>query len=385
MISCKETFKFIRFHLLTFFYICQMKSKTISKGILRAIGIIAGIVVSAYFLLHIKSVIFYIAISIVLSLIARPFIQFLTKYLKFSNTLAVVFSMLFYVFILVSFDGLIINMVMEQGHNLSLLDIEEVKEHFHRLYQEVHQYLLSHNILALDDVIDYDIGIILKHIPDLLNTILIIFEEFTIGLFSVLFISFFLMKDKALLNRALMAIVPDQNEDRFMKSFAKIKNFLSRYFIGLIFQVSILFIIYTIILFLLGVENVFVIAILVALLNLIPYIGPVIGITLFVFLTMTSHIHAGLDFRTEILPSGIWALIGYLFAQFIDNFISQPYIFSKSVKSHPLEVFLIIIIGGLLFGIVGMVLAIPVYTSIKVILQEFLADNKVVKELTKEI
>ena len=134
-----------------------------------------------------------------------------------------------------------------------------------------------------------------------------------------------------------------------------------------------------------GVENVFVIAILVALLNLIPYIGPVIGITLFVFLTMTSHIHAGLDFRTEILPSGIWALIGYLFAQFIDNFISQPYIFSKSVKSHPLEVFLIIIIGGLLFGIVGMVLAIPVYTSIKVILQEFLADNKVVKELTKEI
>jgi predicted PurR-regulated permease PerM len=75
--------------------------------------------------------------------------------------------------------------------------------------------------------------------------------------------------------------------------------------------------------------------------------------------------------------------MGYVIAQLIDNFFSQPYIFSKSVKSHPLEIFLIIIIGGLLFGITGMILAVPSYTVLKVILKEFLSENRIVRSLTK--
>jgi predicted PurR-regulated permease PerM len=78
-------------------------------------------------------------------------------------------------------------------------------------------------------------------------------------------------------------------------------------------------------------------------------------------------------------------MIGYLIAQLIDNFGSQPLIFSKTTKSHPLEIFLIIIIGGLLFGIMGMITAVPLYTALKVILKEFLADNKIVKSLTKDL
>jgi predicted PurR-regulated permease PerM len=132
-----------------------------------------------------------------------------------------------------------------------------------------------------------------------------------------------------------------------------------------------------------GVENAIVIAFLVALLNLIPYIGPLIGMFLMIFLTMTDNI--GQDFQTQILPTTMWVFIGYIIAQIIDNFVSQPYIFSKSVKSHPLEIFLVIIIGGLLFGITGMVLAVPSYTAIKVILKEFLSENKIVKSLTKQL
>jgi predicted PurR-regulated permease PerM len=78
-------------------------------------------------------------------------------------------------------------------------------------------------------------------------------------------------------------------------------------------------------------------------------------------------------------------MIGYVIAQLVDNFFSQPFIFSKSVKSHPLEIFLVIIIAGILFGIVGMIIAIPTYTAIKVILKEFLSDYKVVQKLTKNL
>jgi len=78
-------------------------------------------------------------------------------------------------------------------------------------------------------------------------------------------------------------------------------------------------------------------------------------------------------------------MIGYLIAQLIDNFLSQPLIFSNSVKSHPLEIFLVIMIAGILFGVVGMIVAVPTYTSLKVILKAFLSDNKIVKSLTKNL
>ena len=78
-------------------------------------------------------------------------------------------------------------------------------------------------------------------------------------------------------------------------------------------------------------------------------------------------------------------MIGFVIGQLVDNFFSQPYIFSNSVKSHPLEIFLVIIIGGLLFGVTGMIIAVPGYTAIKVILKEFLSENKIVKSLTKNL
>ena len=98
---------------------------------------------------------------------------------------------------------------------------------------------------------------------------------------------------------------------------------------------------------------------------------------------MTSNL--GQDFSTVILPTSIYVMIGFLIGQIIDNFLSQPLIFSTSVKSHPLEIFLVIVIAGLLFGVVGMIAAVPSYTVIKVIAKEFLAENKIVKQLTKNI
>ena len=191
------------------------------------------------------------------------------------------------------------------------------------------------------------------------------------------------MKDSKLLKNGVMTIIPNGKEGRFSKSLETINDLLSRYFIGLITQIIILFVLYTIILLVFGIDNAVVIAFLCALLNLIPYVGPMIGAIIMIILSMTSNI--GQDFQTSILPTTIYVMIGYFVIQMIDNFISQPIIFSKTTKSHPLEIFLIIIIGGLLFGIVGMITAVPCYTALKVILKEFLADNKIVKSLTKDI
>lgn len=180
-----------------------------------------------------------------------------------------------------------------------------------------------------------------------------------------------------------MLLVNDRDENRLKISFEKIKDLLSRYFLGLLLQISILLIIYTIVLVVFGIQNAFVIAFLCALLNLIPYVGPLIGGLLMMFLSMTSNLDA--EFSTVILPKTIYVMIGFSIGQLIDNFFSQPIIFSNSVKSHPLEIFIVILAGGSLMGSVGMIVAIPLYTSIKVMLKEFLSENKIVKSLTQDL
>ena len=177
--------------------------------------------------------------------------------------------------------------------------------------------------------------------------------------------------------------MPKDKEGGMVNSMDKIKNLLSRYFVGLLLQIFILFVIYTVVLLIVGIENAVVIAFLCALFNIIPYLGPIIGGSIMIILTMTSNL--GADFSAVILPKTGWVFLGLVIGQLVDNFFSQPFIFSSSVKSHPLEIFLIIIIAGLLFGVVGMIIAVPGYTAIKVILKEFLADNKIVMSLTKNL
>jgi predicted PurR-regulated permease PerM len=176
-------------------------------------------------------------------------------------------------------------------------------------------------------------------------------------------------------------LVNDKITGRVEKSIEKTKNLLSRYFLGLLLQISILLVIYSIVLALFNVENAFIIAFLCALLNLIPYLGPIVGAILMMLLTMSSFI--GSDFSSVIIPKTLYVMIGFLIGQIIDNFISQPFIFSNSVKSHPLEIFIVILASGTLIGPVGMIIAIPLYTTLKVIAQEFLSENKIVKSLTK--
>jgi predicted PurR-regulated permease PerM len=151
----------------------------------------------------------------------------------------------------------------------------------------------------------------------------------------------------------------------------------------LLLQLTIIFILYLIVLLIFGVENAIVIAFLCGLLNVIPYIGPFIASILAGILTMLSNI--GNDFQDVILPTTIYVSIGFFIVQLIDNNISSPIIFSKSVNSHPLEIFLVILIIGTLFGITGMIIAVPLYTTLKVIGKEFFPENKVIKILTKNL
>ena len=362
-----------------------MEAKNISQGIINAILKLGLISLGIFLLMELKVLLIYLVVAAIISLIGRPIVLFLKNKLKFNNLLAASFSLLVLVGVLFGIISLFIPLVIQQGENLSLLNVDELEYKLEKLMNEISlffnldptniaQYSSLNNIINTDN---------LGAIPEFLNHLLSILGSFTIGLFSVTFISFFLLKDSHILENAILVFVNDKSEGRLKKSFEKIKNLLSRYFLGLLLQISILLVMYSIILLIFGIKNAIVIAFLCALLNLIPYIGPLIGAVLMMFLTMTSNMEA--DFSAVILPKTIYVMIGFFIGQLIDNFFSQPFIFSNSVKSHPLEIFIVILAGGTLMGTTGMIVAIPLYTALKVIFKTFVSENKIVKSLTQDL
>lgn len=362
-----------------------MTSKELSIGLLRTVFILIGISIVIFLLYKIATVIVYLIISVVFSLIANPLVQFLKNKLKFGNTLAVITTLLFFLLLIICFILLFVPLILSQGENLSLLDINSLETSFNDMTTNISVYLESHhiNLKQLFDSSSLSSKINFNFIPDIFNGIINTVGNFGMGLASVLFISFFLLKEKEQAFRIFKFVLPRNHKLKILTSMEKIQHLLSRYFIGLLLQLFIILILYLIIFLIFGVQNAFIIALLCAVLNIIPYLGPLLGMIVASLLIMISGI--GTDFIHTTLPNTLYVICGMLVVQLIDNNLSQPIIFSKSTKSHPLEIFLVIICAGILFGITGMIIAVPTYTALKVIGKEFLPDNRIIKALTKDI
>lgn len=363
----------------------MISSKTIANGILRAIGILTLTVLLLYLIYQIQTVLVYVVVAIIVSMIANPIIELLRKKLKFSNTLAVITTLTLFILLMLSLLMLFVPLITSQGNNLSLLDTKSIETRLVTLYNQLNLYLDNHNIDIEQVIKEADLTSKLKfnYFTDFFNSVIGTISSFGIGLVSVFFISFFLLKDKVMFIVGVKRILPDSQEEKILNSVEKIRELLTRYFIGLIIQLTIICVLYLIVLLIFGVENAFVIAFLCAILNIVPYVGPLIGSVLAGILTMLSNINN--DFQTVTLPTTIYVMIGFFIVQMIDNNVSSPIIFSKSVNSHPLEIFLVVLIAGILFGIVGMIIAVPVFTIIKVIGKEFFPDVKIVKAMTRNI
>jgi len=359
-----------------------MTSKTIANGIVRAVLILAAIFVGLLFLYQIQTVIIYLFVALILSMIASPVVYFLKRKLRFPHVVAVITTLVFFIALLAGFIMMFVPLIITQSENLSLLDTAKLESDVNQVITQVNDYFgIDAQKLIKDANLTSKLNF--NFIPVVLNSILGILSGFGMGLASVMFISFFFLKDRKLFTVNAKKILPDEHEDKILISFRKINYLLSRYFIGLIIQMAVLFTLYLITLLIFGVKNAFIIAFITALLNIIPYIGPIIATVLVIVLTLLGNI--GPETQGEMLSTTLYVVIGYSVAQFIDNNISSPLIFSNSVNSHPLEIFIVILVSGFVFGVLGMIVAIPLYTCLKVVAKEFFPKNPVVKVLTKDI
>lgn len=222
-----------------------------------------------------------------------------------------------------------------------------------------------------------------KRIQNLLSTMVGFLGNILIGVFSILFISFFFLREQGLFSGMITNIVPDQYVVETEHAVEESSRLLVRYFIGIATQIIVITSLVSLLLSLFGIKNALLIAFFAALMNVIPYIGPILGATFAFIITFTSNLD--LSFYNELLPVFGKVVIVFVIMQLVDNFLIQPFIFGRSVKAHPLEIFLIVLVGAQLGGIIGMVLAIPVYTVLRVVGKVFLSEFKIIQKLTESI
>jgi len=208
-----------------------------------------------------------------------------------------------------------------------------------------------------------------------------------VGFFSIVFISFFFIKDGTLFKRIVAALVPDRIEESVSRTIDEIGTLLSRYFVGLtmeIIGVALLDFLGLYLIARLNFNHAIGIAFIAGILNIIPYVGPIVGEVIGVVLALILKVGIGAGLNVNIWIFALIVLGIMLATQLVDNFVYQPLIYSTSIKANPLEIFIVILMAGTIGGLIGVLVAIPAYTVIRVIAIRFFRNYKPIKRLLPE-
>ena len=363
-------------------------------GYLIKLGVLAAILALCWYF---KNVLIYIIIAFVVSLIGYPIMTRLRKIkIKGKSAPTWLLTILTIVLIIVLLALLItqiIPLVSNIIHDVSAMSSSTYFES--NPIEKLNDWLIA-TFPSLDR--DFDVAALLmtklkelvsfSKVSDIVGSVASVVSSAFVGMFSVVFISFFFIKDDTMFEKIVCALVPDRHEQEVSKTLNDIKHLLSRYFVGLLIEMLGVALIDFLGLWLIArlpVSYALGIAFIAGVLNVIPYVGPlmseVIGVIIAVVLKFSIGVGLGVN---------IWIFVGIVLAimlvtQFIDNIIYQPIIYSASIKAHPLEIFIVLLIAGHIGGTVGMLVAMPAYTVVRVIAIRFFYHLKPIQRLIPDL
>ncbi len=365
-----------------------MKFKPSKELIISGLILILGFAFVYYF----TSIVVYMVIAAVVSLLVNPlkqlFLKISIKGKSPGNNLASVVALLSFLIVSGGIITLLIPAIASQTSDLANLDYNAIGQSINDSFVKTEATLIEYGIIDSNETLasilqtyihSFVAGIQIDKIASgAISTVGSLF----MGFFSVVFISFFFIRDESMFQNIILLFIPEQKKKNVQHILIKIKKMLSRYFLGLMTEMGVMMILESIGGFIIGLENALLIGFLGGMLNIIPYIGPLIGGFLAAVLVTISNISLGID---ATIPLVLGIVTVFAIANLIDNFLLQPIIYSNSVLAHPLEIFIVIIVGGSLYGPLGMILAIPVYTILRVVAKEFFSELDFVRKVTKSI
>ncbi len=362
---------------------------SLQRNLLWIAGLLCFGAVAWYF----ADIVSYLLIAWVLSMLGKPLMIFFLKRVRIrrfriGTNGAAMLTILTFFLIVTGVIMMFVPTLVEQARVLSTVDYQAVGEKwrgpFAWLDTEMHQLGMLN---PQESLADRTQSVLLQTfrpalVGNFVGSFLATAGNVVAAIFSITFILFFFLKENRLFIDILHAFVPDEYEPKVRHAVEESSEVLTSYFRGLLTQIVSFVLICSILLWIMGIDNALLIGAFGGLLNVVPYVGPILGALFGIFITVSSH----LDYEiAAMMPLMGKVAAAFLLTQFVDNNFVGPLIFSKSIKAHPLEIFIVTLVSAKIGGVVGMVIGIPVYTVLRVIARTFFSEFKLVQRLTEHM
>lgn len=339
-----------------------MRNITLEK-VVKFVVAIAAILLVGTLLYNYATLVAYALIAIILSYILDPIVNKMQAGgLQRTFAIAITLSTLILLLVWISTNiiPIVANQMVELAGQLSLQNIQSIATQIENQLTDEFTFLpegfLRDNLTAIFEEL-FDIG----QLPAALSNIIGIFTNLFYAFLVIPFATFFFLKDGSRIRRDILQLVPNKYFETTLSLIDKIETRLGVYFRSVLLQSILVAFSAWLALTIVGLNNALSVGIAVGLANTIPYFGPVIG---YILSIIVSIIEVG-DFNL-VLP----CILAILCVQLLDNAVFQPFIFSRSADMHPVAILFIIMIGAETAGIIGMLVAIPIATTIKIAINQ---------------
>ncbi len=363
----------------------------------RYIIICAVCAIVLFLVWYFSSIVTSILVAAVLSLIGKPVMNFLSrvKIGKFhlGNSLSALITLIFigglFSLLIIFIIPLIGRIITEMGninfdeiHRKLSIPLMKYNIMLHNLFPTMDPSVTLESMLMeqIKGILSFDL------FSDAFSSVTTFLAHFVVSAFTIVFVTFFFLKDNNTFSNMILAVVPTKYEENTKRALNSVNNLLVRYFTGICVEALFITILNTAGLHFIGgvsFQLALVLAFLSGVLNVIPYIGPIMAGAIGTIIGIISQLGGVAD--PVIGPLFVKLVLIFFITHMIDVFLFQPYIYSNSVKAHPLEIFLVILLAGNIAGILGMLVAIPAYTVLRVFAKEFFSNFKVVQKLTDKM
>jgi predicted PurR-regulated permease PerM len=351
---------------------------------------IAGVVLLLLLAFIFFNIVIYILISAILFLIGSPITRKMESIKirgkQIPDAILATLTLSLIAFVITLLFKMIVPPLITQVNLLSDLNFSDVLHNILLQFPELESALRSYGSaedlkLALSKQLESFLNF--SNVSLVVNDLFSYTGTIVGGTLCVLFITFFFLKDERILKESILAITPSTYENSIQDVLHTSKKMLSKYFTALFIDMLIVGTLAGSLMWIMGIDNALIIGFTAGILNVVPYIGSMITMIVAVFLGASGCIAHG-EYAL-ILGTITKIFFGLLSLNLIDGFIIQPFIFSNSVKAHPLEIFIVTLMGATIGGIAGMIVALPVYTIFRILAKEFLSRFKFFKKLTEKL
>ena len=339
-----------------------MKNITLER-IVRFVIAAAALGIVGTILYNYSTLVAYLVLAMVLSYILDPFVNRLQR-MGLNRTLGITLTLsgviLLIVYVSTNVIPVFVNEMVELANELTAENIEnnaaKIESMLVEKYTFVEPGFIEENVTQITEDL-FDLG----KLSDVLSNALGIFTNIFSAVLVVPFAAFFFLKDGSKIRRDVLTLIPNKYFETVLTLLDKIEKRLGLYFRSVLAQSFLVAFSSWLTLSIAGLDNSLSVGISVGIANTIPYFGPLIGYVLSIIISVIE---------TGDLSLVVVCILAIFVVQMLDNLVFQPFLFSRSADMHPVAILFIILIGAETAGILGMLIAIPIATTIKITINQ---------------